>query len=421
MKTFTVTVEKDHISKLTHVSPFNAVSELIWNSLDAEATEIDLSFTRSELGVQKVHLRDNGHGISYNDAEALFGTLGGSWKRQKKQTDNRHRLLHGREGQGRFRAFAVGALVTWNSVYERDGQKFTFSITGTLEEINQFHVSDEIPCGAETNTGVSVTIENITRHSTLFETDMAREKLTPLFALYLKSYNHTAISVEGKKLNPDDLIIRHGNRKLKDVTYDGITLPCSLEIVEWNQDSGQEIYFCSEGGFPLARCENHSCRVEGNRSYTVYIKSELFEKLNSRGLLSIAEMVPELADITAETVKKVKSYFKSKEKKEQIKEVLTWQDEKSYPYKGEPKLLWEKSERRIFDSVAHQVITHLPELQKSTPKLRSFHFNMIKEIIEKSPEAVVPIFSELFKMKKEDLETLDHQTKRFIRQRERNQ
>ncbi|MCP4268421.1 MAG: hypothetical protein GY777_23070 [Candidatus Brocadiaceae bacterium] len=421
MKTFTVTVEKDHISKLTHVSPQNAIAELIWNSVDAEATEISLSFERTELAVQKLIVQDNGHGISANDAQTLFGTLGGSWKRGKKQTDNRHRLLHGREGQGRFRAFAVGALVTWNSVYEQNEQKYQFSITGSLEEINKFSVSDVIEVPSETQTGVTVIIENIVRQSSFFNADTARERLTSLFALYLKSYSSTKIIVDGTAINPDDLILRHGNRKLKKVSYDGVDFPSSLEIVEWNLDCGQEIYFCSEAGFPLARCENHSFLLESSRSYTVYIKSEMFEKLNSCGLLHIAGMIPELEEIVLATVKKLNSYFKSKEKKEQSKEVLNWQDEKSYPYSGEPKTLWEKSERRIFDTVAHEVVKHLPELQSASPKLRSFQFSLFKEMIEKSPDTLTAVFSELFKMKKSESESLESQVSRFIRQKENGQ
>lgn len=421
MKAFTVRVEKDHISKLTHVTPLNAISELIWNSLDAEATEIELSFTTADIGVTKVHLSDNGHGISYNDAEALFGTLGGSWKRQKKQTDNRHRLLHGREGQGRFRSFAVGSLVTWTSVYNENGQKWRFTIIGTLEEINRFHISDPEKVTDDVQCGVSVTMENITKHSAIFDKKTAIERLTPLFALYLNSYQSTKIKVEGTPLNPDDVIIRHGNRKLKEISFEGEQFPASLEIVEWSSESSQDIYFCTEGGFPLCSCEQHSFKLSGNRSFTVYIKSEFIERMNSRGLLQIAGMIPELNAVVQETEKKLKSYFKSKAKNETEKEVLKWQDEKTYPYEGEPTLLWEKSERRIFDTVAHQMVKHLPEFEKATPKLRSFQFNLIKEMIDKSPEAIYPIFKDMFKMKEEDQKTLDQQVKRFIRQRERNQ
>ncbi len=421
MNSFTVTVEKDHISKLTHVTPLNAIAELIWNSLDAESTAIDLNIERTEVGIQSVTLQDNGHGIAFNDATKLFGTLGGSWKRGKKQTDNRHRLLHGREGQGRFRSFAVGSLVNWYSVYEQEGQKFSFTITGTLEEINRFYITDPEPVSADTPTGVTAKIENVTRPATLQDSEQIREKLTPLFALFLKSYESTVISVDNVPLNPADLIIRRTNRTMKEIIYEKTVYPISLEIVEWDQESVQDIYFCSEGGFPLAPCENNPLKIKGKHSFSVYLKSVFFEQLNSRGLLQIATMVPELDQVVKECTKKLKRHFATKENKEQDKEVLQWQDEKSYPYEGEPATLWQKSERRIFDSIAHQIVQKLPELETTSPKVRSFQFSMIKEIIEKSPDAVSTIFGELFSISKDEQDKLALQVKRFVRQRENEQ
>ncbi len=421
MKTFTVTVEKDHISKLTHVSPINALSELIWNGLDADATSLALTIAGTPLGASSIELSDNGHGISYNDAITLFGTLGGSWKRDKKQTDNRHRILHGREGQGRFRSFAIGSLVTWKSVYLSEGKRYSFSITGTLEEINRFTLTDLEIVSEETPTGVTVTIENITKHAGFFDPASIRSKLTAIFGLYLQCYQNTEITVAGVKLNPKDLIVRQSNKKLKAISYEENSHLFSMELVEWSADSGQEIYFCNAGGYPLSRYEHSGLKIDSGKSFSVYLKSSFFETLNSRGLLQIAGMVPELNDSVALAIKKVKQLFASKEKKEQDTEIQKWVDEKIYPYTDEAVLLWQKSERRIFDTVAHQMSVRLPELKKSPRSVREFHFNLLKDIIEKSPEAVPSIFNPLLKINSEEAERLEQQVNRFVRQRERNQ
>jgi len=41
------------------------------------------------------------------------------------------RVLHGKFGRGRFRAFALGDVVTWRSVYDGDGKRYSFGIRGT--------------------------------------------------------------------------------------------------------------------------------------------------------------------------------------------------------------------------------------------------------------------------------------------------
>lgn len=421
MTSFTVTVEKDHISKLTHVSPINALSELIWNGLDAEATSIILSIQGTPFGASSIELSDNGHGIAYNDAISLFGKLGGSWKRDKKKTDTRQRILHGREGQGRFRSFAIGSLVTWKSTYLENGTKHSYSITGSLEEINRFSLSDPEIVSDDSPTGVSVTIENITKHAGFFEPAAIRSKLTAIFGLYLQCYQNTSISVDNIKLNPNDLIIRHSNKSLKAVKYEDSLYKYSMEIVEWSGDSGQEIYYCNEGGFPLSRYEHSGLKIDSSKSFSVYLKSSFFEILNSRGLLQIGDMVPELVDASNVAIKKLKQHFATKVKKEQNSEIKMWVDEKIYPYSDEPILLWQKSERRIFDTIAHQMSVHLPELKKSPRSVREFHFNLMKELIDKSPESIPSIFNPLFKTNAEDSERLIQQVNRFVRQKKSNQ
>jgi hypothetical protein len=105
-------VEGDHLERLTRVSAVVALSELIWNSLDAEADRVQIAITASALagdeGVGTITIVDNGHGISPEETESSFGHLGGSWKATADRSRNGKVVLHGRAGQGRFRALSLG-------------------------------------------------------------------------------------------------------------------------------------------------------------------------------------------------------------------------------------------------------------------------------------------------------------------------
>jgi hypothetical protein len=46
--------------------------------------------------------------MSHDDALRDFKRLGGSWKKLRAESKNAKRTLHGKEGAGRFRAFARG-------------------------------------------------------------------------------------------------------------------------------------------------------------------------------------------------------------------------------------------------------------------------------------------------------------------------
>jgi len=62
---------EDHVERLAHENdPVRAVVELIWNAVDAEATEVDVSFEKNELdAITTVIVTDNGHGIEREDSQ----------------------------------------------------------------------------------------------------------------------------------------------------------------------------------------------------------------------------------------------------------------------------------------------------------------------------------------------------------------
>jgi DNA topoisomerase VI subunit B len=89
----------------------------VWNAVDADATKVEIEIERNELGMTAVIVRDNGHGLPLPDAPLLFSKLGGSWKRHGSRSKIKNRMLHGQEGKGRFKAFALGRVVDWSVAY----------------------------------------------------------------------------------------------------------------------------------------------------------------------------------------------------------------------------------------------------------------------------------------------------------------
>jgi C4-dicarboxylate-specific signal transduction histidine kinase len=85
--TFDVEVQADFLERLAAARPVQALAELTRNAFDADATDVRIEFDRDASGLlQAVRVRDNGHGIPYAEAPALFTKLGGSWKRDKKRS-----------------------------------------------------------------------------------------------------------------------------------------------------------------------------------------------------------------------------------------------------------------------------------------------------------------------------------------------
>ena len=157
---FRVELEADQFDELCRPSqPLAGVLELIWNGLDAEADQVTVAVSRTDLdGVDSIKVIDNGHGMTHDDAVRDFRKLGGSWKKGRSLSLNQKRSLHGKKGQGRFRAFALGGSATWESVAEGMSGLERTTIAATLAN-SEFVVEgpEELATGS---LGTMVTIDN---------------------------------------------------------------------------------------------------------------------------------------------------------------------------------------------------------------------------------------------------------------------
>ncbi len=61
---YPVEVQSDFLEKITRAKPVQALAEFIWNSLDADASNVDVFVEENELGaMSRILVRDNGAGM----------------------------------------------------------------------------------------------------------------------------------------------------------------------------------------------------------------------------------------------------------------------------------------------------------------------------------------------------------------------
>ena len=113
-----LTIGREHVAELARLSnPVGAVEELIWNALDADTEHVTVELERSDLGaVERVTVTDDGTGIAADRCDEYFRHIGVSWKELAQTSPVKKRTLHGKNGRGRVRAFALGSGVRWTSV-----------------------------------------------------------------------------------------------------------------------------------------------------------------------------------------------------------------------------------------------------------------------------------------------------------------
>src|SRR6266699_1349755 len=159
-----VAVRDDFVERQTRAKPVPALAELIWNGLDADATKIDVAFAHDDLagGMSKIVVYDNGDGFPRAKAKALFGNLGGSWKRHTRHTQRGKRIIHGQEGRGRYKAFALGQAVEWKVCFNDGSANRAFEIKVLDSDLTDVSISAD-EAAPDRAVGVIVEITDLRR------------------------------------------------------------------------------------------------------------------------------------------------------------------------------------------------------------------------------------------------------------------
>ncbi|GGW37114.1 ATP-binding protein [Streptomyces caelestis] len=180
-------VGRGHVEELARLRhPVGAVEELIWNSLDADAENVTVVLERNDFdGVDRVAVIDDGTGIAAEKCSDYFEQIGTSWKKRTQVSEVKKRVLHGKNGRGRVRAFALGSEVRWTSVSGMQGIRRRVVIESDRGSMDEFDVSDPEPTADATGTVFEAfggeDLQKLTE-------DAARTALTAAFALHLEAY-----------------------------------------------------------------------------------------------------------------------------------------------------------------------------------------------------------------------------------------
>lgn len=394
-----VEVRPDFLARQAKAQPIQALAELIWNSLDADATSVNIEFEPDGTGgISRIVVADNGDGIPREEARQVFKNLGGSWKTLRLTTPRLNRMLHGREGRGRFKAFALGGVVDWKIIYAKGGTPFRYDVAVLEQQIERVRVGEEAPApGAAT--GVTVVISELKRQFSSLQPENAVQELSEIFAIYLKDYRNVTITIAGERIDPDRAIAGTWNFELAPIADDdGEQHPVDLEIIEWRGQTRRTLYLCNEQGFPLSQVETRF--HVGDFHFSAYLKSSFISELHQDGRLDLAEMVPALVASIEEARAKIKEVFRNRAAERARIVVDEWKEWKVYPYEGDPVTPVEKAERQIFDIVAVTVQDASPEFSDTASKQTALHLRLLRHAIERSPAELQLILDQVLKLPK---------------------
>ena len=178
-------VDSDHLERIARATALTGLSELIWNALDAEASSVNVVLEPSpiagEEGIVEIRVIDDGHGMTPSEAERGFGNLGGSWKARAERSKHGAVALHGRAGQGRFKAFALGDRIQWDTVSTTPTRSSSTHLLITRESLKRCLITQQV--AESPDSGTTVVVQNLrSRAQRLADSERLFSRLTAVFA-----------------------------------------------------------------------------------------------------------------------------------------------------------------------------------------------------------------------------------------------
>ncbi|QYF74427.1 ATP-binding protein [Cryobacterium sp. PAMC25264] len=405
MGRFKLEAAADHVQGLAHEgNVVRAVLELIWNGLDADASRVDVSLHRNESdGIVGVTVSDTGHGMSLEAAESAFRWIGGSWKRAAGTSQEQGRPLHGKSGQGRLRAFALGTEIRWTTVADDSSkQRMQVTIRASSANRNDFEISAPKPSSAHRGTEFEASGKfGLDR----LESEDARAKIVSDLAPYLIARPQIEVVYDGRTINPAENIELDTT---KDIVweFEGKLNVARLRIIEWVNASRRSIHLCDAAGMSVDELDSAPAP---DFRYSAYAMWEAMHEHQGEWLIAGMEggssEVGGLIEVTDRTLKEHFIERRSQRRRQLIEE---WKVEKTYPYQGEPQTDEQELERAAFDVVATTIRQYVPKGKKQ----QKLTLGLLKESLQQRPADVSELLDQFLGLPAEEREQLDRLLKR---------
>lgn len=392
MGTLKLTAQQDHLEKVARTSdPIKAISEFIWNGLDADATEVSIELASNPLGgIQAIIISDNGSGISKRRAGEDFSNLGDSWKKSAKTTMGK-RALHGKEGRGRLRFFSLSNAAIWKSTYRENDQLQDIEIRIDAASLGKCEVSEPSPSNSS-STGTRVELINLKGALDWLASNLAFLELSAVFAPYLLRYPHVQINYNGTKIRPSDAIYLSAELPRSPVVCPNRTITdLSITVVEWNSHvEERRIHLGGENGIVLGS-QPANVTAPGFE-YSAYAYSAFFQEIADANLLEIDNLTdPDFARLLSSIRDRLTDYFRRRQADNSKGLIDKLKSEGAYPYEGEPRDEIEQKERQVFDIATYAVSSYSRDFGRADTSLKKMTLTLLKEAVRHNPDSLSTI------------------------------
>jgi hypothetical protein len=312
-----------------------------------------------------------------------------------RKTKNGKRTLHGKHGEGRLRAFALGSDVSWVSESENTtGAIQTVTLQGSRDRGRIFRW-DTAPSTAKTPGTIFTARNHQDRNLNALDRETTPDTLRTTFAPVLLNEAALSITFDGTPIDPRDEILR--DTKLSGKFDDDPSQTLQVRIIEWRgSGSHRTLYFGpDEIHFPY---ETSGRELEGQFPYSAYVTWGGFDG-DTLSMLGLGEMANgPSGSIWRFTRESVRAHFAARRLERRREQIQQWREDKVYPYTDEPASEPEKVERAVFDVIASALVPKIPK-RNGDAKLT---LTLLRDAVRADPDNLAVILHEVVALSEAD-------------------
>ena len=125
----------DQLGSQTYQSPVASIAELIANAWDADAETVHVWLPSNISETAEVVIEDDGSGLDLSECDSRYLKIGycRRGKNPVAYTDEKHRIVLGRKGIGKFAGFGIARIIRIDTISKHTGEKTSFEMN--LDEL----------------------------------------------------------------------------------------------------------------------------------------------------------------------------------------------------------------------------------------------------------------------------------------------
>ena len=208
----------DHIGLAMYSSLPKAISELIANGYDADATEVKVTIPKNINKKSEIVIRDDGKGMSENFIRNSYMKLGPNNRKGKEKSSIFERPLIGSKGIGKLAGLGIANIMYIETV--NNGKKCKFEINRKKLNIKGERLeANDIPLAIENTkepNGTTIYLKELLPHVSTMSGEELRAffvkefGLPKDFSIFVNGQRYSPEDIPGKKIEIKDTIGRYG-------------------------------------------------------------------------------------------------------------------------------------------------------------------------------------------------------------------